>query len=35
MPEAKDSCVKPARGLIVPQGITQETLNNDTLYSGR
>jgi len=25
MPEAKDSCVKPARGPIVSQAVTQET----------
>jgi peroxiredoxin (alkyl hydroperoxide reductase subunit C) len=24
MPEAKDGCVKPARGPIVPQSVTQE-----------
>ncbi len=25
MPEAKDGCVKPARGPIVPQSVPQET----------
>ncbi len=25
MPEAKDSCVKPARGPIVPQSVPQES----------
>jgi len=25
MPEAKDSCVKPARGPIVPKSVPQET----------